>query len=71
MIKYLLLLLFPINVLAVTLPYTFTTNVPPSQVNANFSALRDAINDHLGLNSNSNFIVENLVADPVCDLPSK
>ena len=30
----------------VTLPYTFSGNVPPSQVNANFSAVRDAINQH-------------------------
>lgn len=68
--KYLILLLLSIQAHAVTLPYTFSTSLPPSQINANFDTLRDAINAHEALNINSNFIIENLASDPVCDTPS-
>jgi hypothetical protein len=53
------------NALAVTLPYTFGTSLPPSQVNSNFSALRDAHNNHAALsNAHSTSLADVLAIDP-------
>ena len=46
---------------AVTLPYTFSTSLPPSQINANFSALRDAINNHESLTNGHNTDLEDVL----------
>lgn len=52
---------FSTFVLAVTLPYTFSTTLPPSQINANFSALRDAINTHEALVNGHNTDLEDVL----------
>lgn len=50
------------TVFAVTLPYTFSTTLPPSQINANFSALRDAINNHEALVNGHNTALSDVLA---------
>ncbi len=56
-----LALLIPITAVAFTLPYTFTTTVPPSQANGNFSAVRDEINAHEALTNAHNTTLEDVL----------
>lgn len=58
---WLLGMLLPALAGAVTLPYTFTTSTPPGQVNANFSAVRDAINAHEALENGHNTSLEDVL----------
>lgn len=57
---FLLSLVFTAQASAVVLPYTFTTTLPPSQINANFSALRDATNAHEALRNGHNTRLEDV-----------
>jgi hypothetical protein len=47
---------------AVVLPYTYGTNVPPSQANANDQALRDEINAHEALPNGHNTTLASILA---------
>lgn len=56
------LLIYLQSFAAVVLPYTYGTNVPPSQANANDQSLRDEINSHEALPNGHNTTLSSVLA---------